>query len=333
MFTCGPIKNLVLLGSTIMFAGISKFANQRGVETLVITSPDQLKELPADLNNIVAVEDIKSKETQDLVHSKLQPGETLVISVGARWIIKEDVRQGLLGGKVLNVHGTRLPSDRGGGGLTWRIMRGDRIGNLMLHEMDDGVDTGPVIVSEDYVIPREVSTQYDHYQDYLARLERFICEFLDGVISSECSFQRRHQPDYNSTYYPRIHTETHGWIDWSWDGQDIDKFILAFDDPYPGARTHWHNETIILKKCQLHVGEIGHHPFQKGLVIRKRNKWLTIALEGEYCLLCERVEDEQGNEISGRIREGDRLFTDANLLRTALHSRIQFNAHGLVKKK
>ena len=76
-----------------------------------------------------------------------------------------------------------------------------------------------------------------------------------------------------------------------------------------------------------------HHPFQKGTVVRKRDKWLTIALEREYCLLCERVEDEQGSDVFGRIREGDRLYTDAALLQTAIQSRVQFNAHGLIKRE
>jgi methionyl-tRNA formyltransferase len=331
MFVCGPIKNLVFLGSTEIFLGISRFAQQRGVQTLVVTSPDQIEELPDELENIVIVEDIKSKETERLVKSKLRDGETLVISVGARWILKEEIRNRLFGGKILNVHGTRLPSDRGGGGLTWRIMRGDRIGNLMLHEMDDGIDTGPVIVSEDYVIPRNVCSQYDHYQDYLVRLERFICDLVEKVIASECSYRRKFQLDYNSTYYPRIRTETHGWIDWSWGPHDLEKFILAFDDPYPGARTLWRDKKVILKKCQLHVGEIGHHPFQKGIVIRNRGNWMIVALESEYSLICERVEDEQGNDILANVREGDRLYSTPDLIQSAVGSRVQFGAKGLVE--
>jgi methionyl-tRNA formyltransferase len=333
MFVCGPIKNLVLLGSTNIFLGISNFVQQYGVQTLVVTSPDQLSELPEALENVIAIEDIKSLETETLVKSRLLDGDTLVISVGARWILKEEVRNRLFGGKILNIHGTRLPSDRGGGGLTWRIMRGDRIGNLMLHEMDDGVDTGPVIISEDYVVPRHVCTQYDHYQDYLVRLENFVCDFLKKVIASEFKFERKFQPHYNSTYYPRIDTQTHGWIDWSWAGYDLDKFILAFDDPYPGARTLWRGKTVILKKCQLHVGEIGHHPFQKGIVIRNRKNWLVIALESEYSLVCEWVEDEQGSDILGSIREGDRFYTTTAQIQSAIESRVQFNANGLLQKE
>ena len=333
MFTCGPLKNLILLGSAPLFGKISELAKSQGVRTLIITSPDQLGELPQGLENVFSADAIGSKKTATFIRTNLQEGNTLAISFGARWILNEEVRRHLFTGKVLNAHGTRLPSDRGGGGFTWRVMRGDRIGNLMLHEVDDGIDTGPVIVSQDYIIPRNVRTPGEHQHDYMRRLEVFVCNFLEQVFSSEGTFQRKYQPNYNATYYPRVHTETHGWIDWSWDAQAIEKFILAFDDPFPGARTHWEGETAILKECQLHVGEIGHHPYQKGFVIRNNGKWLTVALEKEFSLICEIVKDLHGTDLLGRIKDGSRLHTEMALIETASTSRIQFDAKGRVQKK
>jgi len=333
MFICGPLKNLILLGSAPLFGKIAELAKTHGVRTLIITSPDQLKELPQGLENVLSADSISSKKTEEFIHSNLVDGETLAISFGARWIMNESVRNDLLGGKVLNAHGTRLPFDRGGAGFTWRIMRGDRIGNLMLHEVDDGIDTGPVIASKDYIIPSDVRTPGEHQHDYMLRLEAFVCDFLEPLFSSEGEFKRNHQPDYSSTYYPRVHTETHGWIDWSWDAHDIEKFILAFDEPYPGARTQWQDETITLKQCQLHVGEIGHHPFQKGIVLRNNGRWLTVALENEFSLVCETVKDLQGNDLLARIKEGDRFYSETALIETASKSRVQFNASGRVEKK
>ena len=41
----------------------------------------------------------------------------------------------------------------------------------------------------------------------------------------------RKQLKKNSTYWPRIDTESHGWINWNWSGEEILNFIKAFDDP------------------------------------------------------------------------------------------------------
>ncbi len=134
--------------------------------------------------------------------------------------------------------------------------------------------------------------------------------------------------NYSSTYYPRLHTPTHGWIDWSWPASDIDRFILAFDE-LPGRKDLWGNETVVLRDCQLHVGEIGHHPFQTGLVVRNNGKWLTVALEGDCCLLVSEARDESGRDLIPHIKEGDRLFTPQSTLDQAMMTRVQFTPTGL----
>jgi methionyl-tRNA formyltransferase len=263
------------------------------------------------------------------LRNSLLAGEMIAMSFGARWIIDKKTRDLLFRGLVLNSHGTRLPNDRGGGGFSWRIMRGDRIGMLVLHQMDDGIDTGPIVASEEYILPRQMQTPAEHEAYYFKELSRFACDFLRRVISGTCHFEVQPQSNFSATYYPRLHTATHGWIDWSWPGADIERFILAFDDPYPGARTYWRGEAVVLRSCQLHVGEIGHHPFQVGLVVRNNRKWLTIALGGQHCLLVSDVRDENGRDLLPHIKEGDRLFTPQSKLDQAQMTRAWVTANGL----
>jgi hypothetical protein len=85
----------------------------------------------------------------------------------------------------------------------------------------------------------------------------------------------------------------------------------------------------VLRSCQLHVGEIGHHPFQRGLVVRNNQKWLTIALGGEHCLLVSDARDENGRDLLPRIKEGDRLFTPQSMLDKATMTRAWVTAAGL----
>ncbi len=284
-----------------------------------------MPQIPAD----IVTEDISSPDCASQLNSMLLEGEMIAVSFGARWILKSKLRDTLFRGLVLNAHGTRLPNDRGGGGFSWRIMRGDRIGNLVLHQIDDGIDTGPVVLSEEYIVPRHIQTPAEHDGYYLQKLSGFICEFLKKIIAERCTFESAPQVNYSSTYYPRLHTPTHGWIDWSWPASDIEKFILAFDAPYPGARTFWKNEIVVLRNCQLHVGEIGHHAFQTGLVIRNNRKWLTVALGGEHCLLVSDARDENGRDLIPHIKEGDRLFTPQSTLDLAMTTRVQFTSTGL----
>ncbi len=329
MVTIGPVRNVILLGaSPTCFPAIKALSERNGVRCIVVTSPDQRQALPQMPADIVTT-DLSSAECAAELKSMLIDGKMIALSFGARWIISRDIRDTLFGGLVLNAHGTRLPNDRGGGGFSWRIMRGDRLGTLILHEVDDGIDTGPVVASEEYILPRHLQTPAEHEAFYVKELERFACDFLQKVISGACYFERIPQLNFCSTYYPRLHTTTHGWIDWSWPAADIERFILAFDDPHPGARTFWRNETAVLRNCQIHVGEIGHHPFQIGLIIRNNHKWLTVALDGEHCLLVSDVRDEHGLDLLPRIKEGDRFVTPQSKLELAKMTRVRVTSTGL----
>ena len=328
MMSIGPVRNVVLLGASTAFPAFKALCEANGVRCIAITSPDQQQSMPQIAADIVT-EHISSADCAEKLNSLLLDGEMIALSFGARWILKSNIRDTLFRGLVLNAHGTRLPNDRGGGGFSWRIMRGDRIGNLVLHQIDDGIDTGPILLSEDYLVPRHVQTPAEHERHYLQELTGFVSAFLKKIFAGRCHFESTPQSNYSSTYYPRLHTATHGWIDWSWPAPDIDRFILAFDEPYPGARTLWGDETVVLRGCQLHVGEIGHHPFQSGLVVRNNRKWLTVALDGDHCLVVSEARDENGRDLIPHIKEGDRLFTPQSTLDQARMTRVQFTPTGL----
>ena len=238
MVSIGPVRNVIFWERRNSFPVFRALCEANGVRCIVITSPDQREASPKMQADIVT-EQISSAECADKLNSMLIEGEIIALSFGARWIINREIRDALFRGLVLNAHGTRLPNDRGGGGFTWRIMRGDRIGNLVLHQIDDGIDTGPVVLSEEYIVPRHIQTPAEHERYYMQELSGFICGFLKKVFTERCHFESTPQLNFSSTYYPRIHTPTHGWIDWSWPASDIERFILAFDDPHPGARTFW----------------------------------------------------------------------------------------------
>ena len=196
MVSIGPVKNVVLLGaSPACFPAIKALCERSGVRCIVITSPDQRQASP-DMPADIVTDTLSSPECAQALNSALVPGEMIALSFGARWIINKNMRDDLFRGLVLNAHGARLPNDRGGGGFSWRIMRGDRIGILLLHEMDDGIDTGPIVLSEEYIVPRQIQTPAEHEAHYFHELGRFVCGFLDRVIAGTCHFEAKPQTKF-----------------------------------------------------------------------------------------------------------------------------------------
>ena len=43
--------------------------------------------------------------------------------------------------------------------------------------------------------------------------------------------------DEDSEYWPRLNTEIHAWINWTWPISDIESFCNAFSYPHSGAKT------------------------------------------------------------------------------------------------
>ena len=82
------------------------------------------------------------------------------------------------------------------------------------------------------------------------------------------------QPQYLSTYFPRLSTNDNGWIDWSLKIESLFNFISAFDDPYQGARTYYKKEPVRLKNVNLTKSDQIFHPYQYGIIYRKSKNFL-----------------------------------------------------------
>ena len=190
LFTCGPIKRVIALGALSQFEEMAAECRALGLDFRILTSPDQVSGLALSPQTpCLAVERLDDPAIPAFLGvDGLGREEFIAISFGARWIMKEPVRQALFRGNVLNVHASRLPFDRGGGGFSWRIMRGDRLGAMTLHLMDDEIDTGPVLKTSEYVIPAQCHTPRDMQEDYAIRLRCFILDLVGEMQRERQSY-------------------------------------------------------------------------------------------------------------------------------------------------
>ena len=95
---------------------ISEFLDQNGVKNIIT---ERIK------NN----DEVKSYITKS----------TLGMSFGSIWIFKEDFID-LFDGKLLNIHGAKLPQDRGGAVVSWSILRNERFGYCLIHQVNKFID-------------------------------------------------------------------------------------------------------------------------------------------------------------------------------------------------
>jgi len=127
-------------------------------------------------------------------------------------------------------------------------------------------------------------------------------------------------------YWPRLNTDLHGWIDWSWSLRDIEAFCHAFSFPHSGAKTTIRGATARLKSVDVVLGRT-YHPFQRGLVFRIGQDGGIWIAHPEGVLL---VREFELDDSSMAVRLGDRFFTPVAHLENALSRRVQYLPSGKV---
>jgi len=332
----GPINRLVLLGGGALLVRLAEWAKASDLPVAVITSPRHASEKPSGAGSLMEqleAQDISAMVTESIdspdVAAFIGTGTNdFCLSLGAAWIFRTNTIETLFGSALYNLHGTRLPQDRGGGGFSWQILMGNRLGYCQLHMVDGGVDTGDIILTDEFVYPPSCRTPADYDEHYVGRSFAMVTKFVSELRVGAVTLARTTQPHYLSTYWPRLHADTHGWVDWRWNTADLERFICAFDDPYGGAQTYLGDKEVRLKSATASYHERPFHPFQAGIVFHRTPNWVCIATSGG-CLVVERVVDSNGKNILGELRDGDILSTPSEKL-DAARARVAYDASGLV---
>ena len=334
----GEINNYILFGGGDLLLKIALFLKAQNDEIFVVTSDrhfsEKLKFISdgsfGEFLNENSIKHIISKNVSvDSSVKKHISENTIGLSFGAAWIFKKNFID-LFKGQLLNLHGSRLPLDRGGGGFSWRIMRGDKIGISLIHQIRPGIDTGDIVDYESYVFPENCRIPLDYYQIGIDKYYSFMNGFFDKVKKNE-EFICTGQDEDLSTYWPRLNTDAHGYINWSNDVENIERFICAFDDPYKGAITYINDDKVRVKKVFSTKADGIFHPFQCGIIYRIMDGLVMVAANSGTLGINE-IFNEKGENIISILKVGDRLYTPREKIEKALKYRAIYTPDGLKKQ-
>lgn len=244
---------------------------------------------------------------------------SLALTPSAEWIFKQDDID-KLGGRLVNLHGTRLPDMKGGGGLSWNLMMGVKEGGATIHLVDSGIDAGDILLQTKYKLPDDINTLEEATRFAQTQNSDLIVSFLDKVIANE-TFERKPQDINSGTYWPRLKTDIHGFINWNWSAKDISLFVSAFGSPYKGVSTFLSDKRVRFLNASVVSAKDRFHPFQYGLVFRTTDEGAYIACK-DGALVVDYICDEQGEEIDKKKLLGRRFHTPSSYLEAALRKRV-----------
>ena len=130
----------------------------------------------------------------------------------------------------INIHGSLLPRWRGAAPIHRAILAGDAETGVTTMRMDEGLDTGPMLLAERTPISSADVAETVH--DRLAELgARLIVSTLDGLMRK--TIEPVPQPDDGVTYAHKLGKEE-GVLDWRRPAAELERKVRAFH-PWPGT--------------------------------------------------------------------------------------------------
>jgi methionyl-tRNA formyltransferase len=172
----------------------------------------------------------------------------------------------------LNIHASLLPRWRGAAPIQAAILAGDSKTGVTIIRLDDGLDTGPMLLSERVGITSTTTAAVLHHM--LARIgARLILRTLEEDPPAVP------QPAVGVTYAPKLKRED-ARIDWTWNAAAVERQVRAFD-PWPGTFTQLDGAVMKVLTAVLADGE-----GDPGVVVDEQ---LTVAC-GEGALRLTRVQ-------------------------------------------
>ena len=203
----------------------------------------------------------------------------------------------------INLHVSMLPKYRGSAPIQWAVLNGDAGTGVTIMQLDEGLDTGDILIVEPIAIdPEETSgSLFDRVSAVGART---LVTALEKIEARE--FVPQKQDDAAATLAPPL-TKDMARFDFTQDAAHIHNWVRGMN-PWPMAWFEQDGKRIKVLECHLAPNEQNAVP---GTVLSL--KPLTIAAAGGAVSLLT-VTPEGGKPMAGtawaagrRLKEGDSL--------------------------
>jgi methionyl-tRNA formyltransferase len=151
---------------------------------------------------------------------------------------------------AMNIHASLLPKYRGSAPIAWAILNGEKKTGITTMLMDEGMDTGDILLQSEISIHEDETTEALH--DRLASLgAQLLSETLEKMKRGE--IHPTPQDHSKATYAPVLKKED-GRILWIKGAEEIDRQVRAFH-PWPGAYTEWQGQILKIYKGEVTEGK------------------------------------------------------------------------------
>lgn len=221
---------------------------------------------PSNINDEESVKKIKD----------LNPDFLIVVAYGQ--ILKHKILE-IPKYKSLNIHASILPKYRGAAPINWAIIEGERETGISIMDMDEGLDTGDILLVEKTIINEndDYLTLHDRLADIGSKL---IAKAIDDITNNRIEPVKQ---DHDlSNYAPMIYKDT-GRIDWNMDKEKIFNLVRALQSK-PGAYTIYKDEKVKIHRVEY---EEASSEFENGRIIELLKDGIVVKVNNGHIIIKE----------------------------------------------
>lgn len=195
-----------------------------------ILTPPPVKEA-AEKAGIPVLQPMRVRDENFLDAIRAFEPEVIVVAAYGKILPKELLLLPKYG--CINIHASLLPRWRGAAPIQWAVIAGDKEAGISIMQMDEGLDTGDVLLTESIALSPE-ETGGSLFERLAALGGPLIVKTLE--LLSEGKLHPVPQPETGVCYAPKLEKKT-GDIAWEKRAAEIERLVRGLS-PWPGAYSH-----------------------------------------------------------------------------------------------
>lgn len=247
---------IIFMGTPDFSVGTLEALVEAGHEVcLVVTQPDkpkgrgkEMQYTPvkeAALKHGIEVYQPRRIREAECVEKLRQYNADIMVVIAFGQIIPKEILEMVPYGCV-NVHASLLPKYRGAAPIQWSIIDGEAVTGVTTMQMDEGLDTGDMLLKTEVPITAEETGESLH--DKLAEAGAALCvetlaKLQEGSIVPE-------KQGESPTAYARMLDKKLGNIDWMKSAVEIERLVRGLNS-WPSAYTYWDKKVVKIWKASV----------------------------------------------------------------------------------
>lgn len=309
---------VIFMGTPDFSVGTLEALIEAGHEVcLVVTQPDKPKGRGKEMQfppvketairyGIPVFQPQKVRALECVEYLKGFQAEVCVVVAFGQILPKEILKMTPYG--CINVHASLLPKYRGAAPIQWAILSGENVTGVTTMQMDEGLDTGDMLLKTEVIITEEETGESLH--DKLAKAgAKLAVETLKELEAGTLCPQKQGE---SPTPYARMLDKNMGNIDWSKSAVQIERLVRGLNS-WPSAYTYWNGKVMKIWKAGVKSKETGNttKKAEPGEVLDVGKDYFSVQT-GQGILMVKEVQ------LQGKKRMGTDAFLRGNALNSGM---------------